>query len=251
MVVVETIEALETWMDWEREHYLFAPDNIRSSRERNFESPEYREDLERRYAVSRAWKELEEALEVAEAVDKMENGEKVDFESYFDYTSGNQFYDEEDKTDEEQLKDEYGFELADVALFMLKTSTTIPGSNSHGKRYDIDLEEMSGWLEDSKHRVETGFQDATASIYRQLDPEGENAEIYDEVMKEDPEAGKLMRQTQDILGELSDIASGLPKESLTEYVVDKIIYNTEERNIVDMDADHPEPGKGYSRSEEI
>ena len=246
----EITEALEEWTAWEREHDLFAPDNIRAARDRNFESPGYREDLERRYAASRTWKELEEALEVAEAVDRAEAGETVDFKEHFDYTSGNQFYDEGSLSDEEQLRDEYGFELADVALFLLKTSTTVQKTTENGRVYKPDFEEVADWPEESDSREIDSFRDATASLYEKFGPESEDSDFYSKVMNEDADTDEILRQTDEILGDLSSIATELPKRSLSDYVAEKIRYNTEERSIDDMDADHPDPEKEFKRNYE-
>lgn len=243
-----TDEYLEKWVDWEKGNDLYAPDNIRAADERNWQSPDYQQNLELRYAAGRVWKELQEALEVAEAVDSAENDENTDFDDYFEYTQNDEEYDKESVSDEEQLKDEFGFELADVALFTLKMTTAIRGGFD-SEEYDPDLEAMARALEQTDDKVQSEYEDATRDIQEPLDPETQG-DLYEEVMGEDQDAEKIAEQAQVIVGKLSGIAASLPKESLSEYVTEKIRYNIEERDIGQMDADHPNPEKEFKREYE-
>lgn len=131
-------DSLLDWIDWEKENDLHAPENIKKSGERNFQSKKDQKDREIRYATGRAWKEINEALEVARAI---ETYGEIDYSQHFEYTRGNRMYDEDSVTDEQQLMDEFGFELADIALFTLKLrTTTVPSGTS--RRYLPDVHNL-------------------------------------------------------------------------------------------------------------
>jgi NTP pyrophosphatase (non-canonical NTP hydrolase) len=233
-----TAEYLEDWVDWESDNDLHAPENIGKAGERNFQSPDYQQDRELRYAAGRAWKELNEALEVAEAVDRAERGEEVDFEKYFEYTRDNELYDEDAVSDREQLMDEFGFEAADVTLFALKMSTAVEtgfGSDEYGP----DLENMASALETSEESGKS-YEEATEEIQENIDPDYDRA-LYQAVMAEDQNPGEIAGHAEEMVENLSRIAATLPKGSLSEYITEKIRYNIEERELENMDADHPNP----------
>ena len=69
-------QALRSWAEWESEIGWHIPDNI----EEGVRSQ--REELE--FAAERAYDEIIEASEVAEAVDRAETGEDFDLTAHFD-----------------------------------------------------------------------------------------------------------------------------------------------------------------------
>lgn len=239
-----TAEYLEKWVDWESDNNLHAPENIKEAEGRNFRSPDYQQDRELRYATGRAWKESNEALEVAEAVDRAERGEEIDFEEHFEYTKDNLFYDEDAVSDYKQLMDEFGFEAADMALFLLKMSTAVE-TGFGSEEYEPNLEGMASALESGEESGKS-YEEATEEIRENIDPDYEGA-LYQAVMAENQNPEEIAEHAEEMVGELSKIASTLPKGNLSEYVNEKIRYNIEERELENMDADHPNPEEEFKR----
>lgn len=239
-----TAEYLDEWVVWEKDNDLYAPDNIKEASQRNFKSPKYQQARELRYAASRAWKELNEALEVAEAVDRAERGEEVDFERHFDYTKDNDCYDEDSVCNRKQLMDEFGFEAADTALFALKISTAIePGFGSDD--YEPDLEGMAAALQNSEES-DKSYEQATEDIQEAVDPQADG-ELYQAVMADEQDPEEIAEHAENMIENISSIALRLPKGSLSDYITEKIRYNIRERSVENMDADHPNPEEEFKR----
>ncbi len=239
------VKYLEKWTEWESDNDLHVPENIDEAAQRNFQSPEYQQDRELRYAAGRAWTELNEALEVAKAVDRAERGEKVDFERHFDYTRDNEFYDEDAVSNKKQLLDEFGFEAADAALFALKINTAIEAGFGSDD-YEPDLEGMAAALESSEES-DKSYEEATEDIQEAVDPQADG-ELYQAVMAEEQDQEEIAEHAENMIENISRIASRLPKGSLSDYITEKIRYNIEERSVENMDADHPNPEEEFKRN---
>lgn len=243
-------EALNEWVKWEKNHSLYAPDNIREAEttqgkfELTYKSSDYQKDRELRYATSRAWKELEEALERAKAVDKADRDEKVDFKEHFEYTENDNNYSTDNLDKKEQLMDEYGFELADTALFILKMTTSIEAGFG-SEDYEPDLETIAKTLEQTADPVQLEYHESTEQVKKLLEPDTEE-NLYEEVMGKSTDEQKIGEYAEEIIEKLSQLTAHLPK-SLSDYVAEKIHYNLEQRQIEEMDADHPNPEKEFKR----
>lgn len=218
-------QALENWAEWESDIGWHIPDNIENSIRTQ------REELE--FAADRAYDEIREASEVAEAVDRVEAGEELDFTAHFDYTSE---IDREYGSSEKQLKDELGYELADIGIFTIKMST--------GLQANVGEEDREGYRPDFRGLAETienhegekpgnAYSEATGELGDLLEPEG--GEIRKMIDQEPVNEQAVSKGLENLLYGLSDLAADLPR-TFSEYITEKMEYNEEGRNPEDIDS---------------
>lgn len=230
-------EHLQDWSSWEQENGLHSPDNIKEGETTSKE--------ELRYAAGRTWTEIREGLEVAEAVDRAEKGEEIEFEDFFDYTVENEKYDQNSVRDHTQLKDELGYELADIALFAVKITTSIETgfqNTGYTPEYSVIADKISRQYE----RNSDSHTATLENVYDKLDPASKSSTLYLEVMSENPDEQKILDEIDDTISSLSLMASNLPRNNLATYISEKINYN-KARSIENMDADHPEPTSAFQK----
>lgn len=216
---------MRSWAEWESEIGWHIPDNI----EEGVRSQ--REELE--FAAERAYDEIIEGSEVAEAVDRADTGEDFDLTAHFDYTNE---IDREYENNEEQLRDELGYELADIGIFTIKMSTGIEQNvgEEDTEGYRPDYEGLTQTIESHEaERPGNAYREAVNELGELLEPEkGEIREgISQSTVDQETVAGGL----ENLLYGLSDLSAELPR-SFSEYVTEKMEYNEKGRNPSDIDS---------------
>jgi hypothetical protein len=215
---------LERWAEWESEIGWHIPDNL------NEGARSQREELE--FAVKRAYDEIREAEEVADAVDRIEAGEDVKVKEHFDYTSE---IDREYDDSETQLRDELGYELADIGIFTVKISTGLQENVGKENRegYRPDFQGLAEIVENHEaEKPENAYREAINELGGLLEPEGEMGKSVEEMPMDEDAAAEGV---ETLLYGLSDLSADLPR-SFTDYMADKMEYNRSSREPKDIDS---------------
>lgn len=215
---------LERWAEWESEIGWHIPDNLNEGVRTQQE--------ELAFAAERAYDEIEEAETVAEAVDRLEAGEEVKAEEHFDYTSE---IDREYHDSEEKLRDELGYELADIGIFTVKISTGLKADVGREDKegYKPDFEGLADTIENHEpEKPENAYEEAVSELGGLLEAEGSVREGID---KRPVDEEAVAEGVEDLLQGLADISAELPR-SFTDYMMDKMEYNRSDRDPEDIDS---------------
>lgn len=210
---------IEEWIDWEIEEELHSPRRIEKGEDRS---------KHLQYAFDRMEKEIEEAREVADAVDDFQQEDEID-EDILDYTTK---IDRAYKDVDRQVKDELGYEIADVTLFLMKAATTL---EFYETGRSTDYSDISEIFDGREEIEEFCYDDILDEIHQVYNPEIEGSFANQEVLQDNLEDEKIASQLQKTGTRLKEITRDLPR-SLQEYLGEKIGYN-KEREIEKMDAD--------------
>lgn len=218
-------QALKNWAEWESDIGWHTPESIEDGIRSQSEELEFTAD--------RAYDETREASEVAEAVDRIEAGEEFNPIPHFDYTNE---IDREYESSEEQLRDELGYELADIGIFTIKMSTGLEADMGAESRegYSPDFEGLAETIENHEaEKPENAYREAISELGDLLEPEGGEIrrEIAQRPIDEETVAGGL----ENLLYGLSDLAADLPR-SFSDYIAEKIEYNATGRDPSDIDS---------------
>ncbi len=216
---------MRSWAEWESEIGWHIPDNI----EEGVRSQ--REELE--FAAERAYDEIIEGSEVAEAVDRADTGEDFDLTAHFDYTNE---IDREYENNEEQLRDELGYELADIGIFTIKMSTGIEQNvgEEDTEGYRPDYEGLTQTIESHEaERPGNAYREAVNELGELLEPE--KGEIREGISQSSVDQETVAGGLENLFYGLSDLSAELPR-SFSEYVTEKMEYNEKGRNPSDIDS---------------
>ncbi len=207
---------IQDWIEWETEEGIHSPDRV--------EQGEDRED-HLIYSFDRLEKELEEAAEIAEVFEAFQARNEID-ERQLEYTNE---IDREYDSLEHQIKDEIGYELADVSLFILKAATVLDNNSSVQKT----AETLSGLFESKKETGAYSYREALSNLQREFDPEMEDSLAQKAPLNFEGE-NKLSWILEETASYLNGVSEGLPRD-LSVYIEEKIDYN-QDREIERMDA---------------
>ncbi|MFB6174940.1 MAG: hypothetical protein ABEJ87_03100 [Candidatus Nanohalobium sp.] len=167
--------------------------------------------------------------EAAEAVDRLEEGKNVETTPLLDYTSK---IEREYQDREKQLKDKLGYELADIGIFTIKTSTALETGigNEDKESYSPDFEGLADTVESHNPvRPENTYSEAVRELEGLLEP-GEN-----QIVEDSPDEERIAEGLEQVLYGLSDLAADLPR-SFEQFVSEKIAYNQKKRDPSDIDS---------------
>lgn len=219
--------SLEDWSEWESDNGFFAPENIQTG--------ETTQEEELLYATERAYRELEEAKERAETIDRMEQGQNVEFQ--FEYTKEDENYNEEAVSNENQLRDEFGYELADATLFAFKATTALQ-TGFESSDYEPNHAAMADAVKQTSENERTEkYEPTVRELLEKLDHKAESPSIYEEITSDDIDESMVARKVENVVQDLTRISSDLPRD-MSSYISEKIRYN-QSRSVEQMDADHP------------
>lgn len=208
---------IEEWAKWEMDEGFHSPLKIE-------EGESEREHLI--YSLDRLERELEEAIEVAETVEKVESSQEID-EEVLEYTND---IEREYSNLEIQAKDELGYEIADTVLFTLKVGSTM---DTYRDGAEIYLEELAS-IFDEAEELDSSYEKVLEELHQNQDPERIDSFAYEILNDKEVEEDRIDSALRDLGSKLGGIVRALPR-SLSDYVADKVDYN-QERDTEEMDA---------------
>ena len=194
-------EVFQRWEEWEKSNNFYMPELEEKSTE------EYLANT-----VERLDKEVDEALEVASIFEDRENADLEEFD--FDYTEA---IEREYDSRETQLKDELGYELADITIFTLKLGTAFE---------NIFLEED----------LSLNYQELHETLDHDIsEPSDGPTEILETIGQPESYSPKEVNKfIENTVEELNSLTAYLDR-SLLDYTKEKILFNYHNRNREDVD----------------